>query len=328
MVGARLPVVDALETAAGQTKAAQLQASLRDIAKRVREGASLTDAFSRHGRIYGPFYAQLVRAGELGGVLDDVLLRLATYLEKSHALRRRIRLALVYPGVVLSVAVGAVTFLLAVIVPTFADLFADFDAELPVPTKIIVAVSNVLTSYFVLIVVAAFGLVLGFRYAIRTERGRRMWDAVRLRIPVSSPLYLKGITARFCRTLSTLLHSGIPLVEALDVTAATIENVHFEGAIQEMKRRVVRGGTLTEPLQTGSLFPPMVVQMISVGEETAKLDEMLAHVAEHYEREVDASVDALTSVIEPVLILVLGLVIGAILVAIYLPMFDLVTVIE
>lgn len=328
MIGARLPVVDALTTAARQSKNERLSDILQDIARRVERGSSLADAFASYDDQFGRFYSRLVHVGEVGGVLDNVLYRLATYLEKSYALRRRIRLALVYPGVILSVAVAAVAFLLAVIVPTFAELFADFDAELPLPTRIIVGVSDVLTSYYLLAIVLAVGVWFGLRLWSRTDRGRSLLDTLKLKLPVSGALYLKGITARFCRTLSTMLHSGVPLVDALSVTEETIENVHVSSAIWRMRKQVVKGRSLSSSQQKESPFPPMVVQMITVGEETAQLDEMLAHVAEHYESEVDSSVEALTSVIEPALILLLGLVIGSILVAIYLPMFDLVTVIE
>lgn len=328
MVGARLPLVDALDTAAAQASHQRLKETLAGVARRVRQGSGLADSLARHPDVFGLLYIRLVRVGEVAGVLDEVLLRLADYLEKAHALRRQFRLALVYPAVVLSVAVGAVAFLLTVIVPTFADLFADFDAELPLPTRIVISLSDGLRAYFPLVVLGGIGLLVGGRIALRTEWGGRVWDALRLRLPVLGPLYLKGVIARFCRTLSTMLHSGVPLVDALEVAAGTADNRIVDDAVRAMRHRVVRGSSLAAPLQRETLFPPMVVQMIAVGEETARLDDMLAHVAEHYEREVDAAVQALTSIIEPLLILLLGLVIGTILVAIYLPMFDLVTVIE
>lgn len=328
MVSARLPLVEALETAALQSDDERLQGVLAEVARRVRGGRSLSESLARHPEVFGRLYVQLVRVGEVAGVLDTVLLRLATYLEKGQALRRRVRLALAYPAVVLAVAAGATAFLLTVIVPTFAEMFADFGAELPAPTRAIIAVSDAVRGSGLLLLVVLAGLAWGVRYAVRTERGRRVWDRLRMRAPVFGGLYRRALTARFCRTLGTMVESGVALTDALDVTAGAMDNGVVEDVVREMRRRVTRGSSLAAPLGKAAVFPPMVVQMVTVGEETARLGEMLGHVAEHYEGEVDSAVEALASVIEPVMIVLLGIVLGALLVAIYLPMFELTSAIQ
>lgn len=331
MVSARLPVVTALGTVARQSTDTRLQEALSAVAARVRGGESLADAFARRERDLGALATSLVRVGEASGTLDAVLLRLADALERSAALRRQIRLALLYPAVVLVVAAGAVAFLLAVVVPTFADLFADFDAELPWQTQALVSLSEGLRGglWWIAILVVA-GVVLA-RRALRSEKGRAHGERVLLRVPVAGSLYRKALTASFCRTLATLLGGSVPLADALGVTAEATTSPMARDAARTLRRRVVGGGSLADRLNVAggeTLFPPMVADLVEVGEETARLDEMLAHAASHYEREVDGAVDALASVIEPVLVVALGLVVGAILVAIYLPMFDLVTTIE
>lgn len=328
MVGARLPLVEALETATRQCESDRLRGILTDVVRRVEGGGRLSDALARHGSVFSGVYAPLVRAGEAAGALDAVLLRLADHLERGHELRRRVRLALAYPVLVLTITAAATAFLLTVVVPTFAEMFADFDAELPGPTRLVIATSEGIRQAFPFLVLAALGLGIGVRYAVRSARGRRVWDGFKLRVPLLGSLYRKALTARFCHTLGTLLESGVPLVEALEITAQAAGNQEVERAVLEMRRRVVRGSRLAAPLSKAAVFPPMVVQMVAVGEETARLGEVLAHTAKHYEAEVDAAVDALTSLVEPVLIVVLGLVVGAVLVAIYLPMFEMSTVVQ
>lgn len=328
MVAARLPLVDALRTAARQTDHDRLRATLSDVARRVERGQPLAKSLERHPEVFGPLFGQLVREGEAAGALDAVLLRLADHLEKAEALRRKVRMAMAYPAIVLGVALATVTFLLTVIVPTFADMFADFGAELPLPTRIVLGVTDALQAYGWIALLVIVGLALLARTARRDPRVRRALERIRLRLPVLGPLYAKGLTARVCRTLGTLVESGVALDEALRVTATASESLLAREATAEMRRRVVRGTSLAAPMARASFFPPMVVQMVSVGEETARLSEMLLHVAGHYEAEVDAAVDALASVIEPLLVVVLGIIVGAILVAIYLPMFELTNVIQ
>ncbi|MEL6611759.1 MAG: type II secretion system F family protein, partial [Bacteroidota bacterium] len=328
MVAARLPLVDALRTTARQSDHNRLSAVLSDVARRVERGQPFAASLERHPKVFSPLFGQLVREGELAGALDAVLLRLADHLEKAEALRRKVRMAMMYPAIVLAVALATVTFLLTVIVPTFADMFADFGADLPLPTRIVLGVTDVLQAYGWIVLLALVGVVVLARGLRRDPRVQRAAEQVRLRLPVLGPLYAKGLTARVCRTLGTLVESGVALDEALRVTATSSESLLAREATAEMRRRVVRGTSLAAPMAHASFFPPMVVQMVSVGEETARLSEMLLHVARHYEAEVDAAVEALASVIEPLLVVVLGIIVGAILVAIYLPMFELTNVIQ
>ncbi len=333
MVSARLPVVDALDTSARQTTHKTLSAALHGVASHVRSGSTLSSGFVTHGAVFGPLAAGLVRVGEASGALGPVLIRIADALERTAELRRRVQYALAYPAVVLSVAVGAVSFLLTVVVPTFADLFADFDAPLPWPTRVLISVSSALRAAAPFLLVGLVVSVWAARRFLQTARGRRIAEGVTLRIPFVGTLYRQLLTARFCRTLATLLEGGVPLAEALAVTADAEPSPRSSDAARALRDRIVRGGTLAgrDSSSLGldvDLFPPMVAQMVAVGEATARLAETLDYAAAHYERQVEGATDALSSVIEPILVLVLGVVVGAILVAIYLPMFDLVTTVQ
>jgi len=306
-----------------------LSAALAGVADGVRAGRTLSDGIRSHEDAFGPLASGLVQIGEAAGSLDVVLLRLADALERSAELRRRIVYALLYPVVVLAVAAAAVTFLLAVVVPMFAGLFADFDAQLPLPTRVLIGVSDALRQAAPAILL----LTVGFGWAVSrwatTALGQRVLESVVLKLPVAGPLYRSFLTARFCRTLATLLGGGVPLTDALAVTAGADPSPRTSDAARALRARVVRGGTLGGLLSSNvDLFPPMVAQMVTVGEETARLDETLGHAAAHFERQVESATEALSSVIEPVLILVLGVVVGTILVAMYLPMFDIVTAVE
>ena len=328
MVSARLPLVDALDAVARQARTDRLREVWLDAARRVRRGVPFSDALAAQADAVGPLLGQVGRVGEATGTLDVVLVRLADHLESAHALRRKLRLALVYPALVLTVAGGAVVFLLLVVVPTFADLFADFDAPLPGPTRVVVTASEALRDHALVGAVVLVALGLGIRAALASEAGATAWDRVRLRLPVFGALARTGAAARVSRTLGTLLESGVPLVEALGVAAGSAENRVVAAALVDGRRRVERGSALAGPLRQSRVFPSLLVDMVGVGEATGRLDEVLGQTAEHFEREVDASVEALTSVIEPVLVVLLGVIVGGILVAIYLPMFDLVTVLR
>lgn len=325
MVRARLSLVEALETAAAQCAHARLQATLRAVLRDVRRGRSLSASLSRHETVFSRLYVHLAEVGEAAGVLDAVLLRLAAHLEKAEAVKRKVTFALFYPGLVLTVAAGAVVFFLTTIVPTFAEMYMDFGQQLPGPTRVVLRLSAVFTEYALLVLpVLALG-VLGVQAGLRTPAGRRGWDRWKLRLPLVGRLLRKSLTARFCRTLGTLLSSGVALAEGLDILSKSLGNRHAEAQFATVLRRVRRGSTLSQPLQEARLFPGMVVQLVAVGEATSELDAMLLHAAAHYEAEVDALLDGLTAVIEPILIVVIGLLLGSILVALYLPMFELVT---
>jgi type IV pilus assembly protein PilC len=328
MVGARLSLVEALDTARAQTEDERLRSILAQVTRRVRRGRDLSDSLQGHEDVFGRLYVHLVRVGERAGILSEMLRQLARYLKRRREIRRKVRLAFVYPGLVLAIAFGATVFLLTAIVPTFADLFAEFDAELPGATQAVLAVSEALTSHYLLVGGAIAVLALSLRAFLWTATGRWLWDTVRLRAPLFGPLYRKGLTAQVCRTLGTLLRNGVALDEALEVQLEAAENTHLRTALEGMLRSVRRGDPLAEPVSRADLFPEMVVQMVQVGEETAELANMLLQAAEHYEEEARDTAQTLTSVLEPILIVVIGFVLGAILIALYLPMFDMMNVVR
>lgn len=324
MLRARLSLVQSLETASTQCKNPALRRILGAVLKDVERGSSLSESLARHERVFSRLYVHLARVGEMAGMLDQVLLRLAIHLEKTAALKRKVRFAMFYPGLILTVAAGAVIFFLTTIAPTFAEMYADFDQELPGPTQVVLRLSRALTTYFPLILVIVASATLGGAVLLRKPQGRLVWDHFKLRAPLVGALMRKSLTARFCRTLGTLLESGVSLVDALAILSKAAGNHYAEEALARVLKHVRRGSSLFEPLRRAELFPSMVVQLIAVGEETAELDGMLLHAADHYEEEVDTLLDGLTSVIEPILIIVIGMILGGILVSLYLPMFELI----
>jgi type IV pilus assembly protein PilC len=255
-------------------------------------------------------------------------MRLATYIEKADALKRKIQSAMVYPAVVLTVALGATAFMLIFIIPTFAKMFADFGGELPLPTKVVLWLSNMLQAFWWLGLLAIGGMAVAFKQYYATDAGRRNVDAMMLKLPVLGDVLLKGAVARFTRTLGTLIASGVPILSGLEITARTAGNKIIAEAIMTARASIREGETVSAPLKTSGVFPPMVVQMISVGEQTGALDEMLTKIAVFYEAEVDTAVDTLTSIIEPVMIVVMGGIVGFMVVSMYLPMFKLINVVS
>lgn len=324
MIEAGLPLVQSLEILSDQATSPALKDALSNVRERVQSGSTLAEALGKHPKIFDELFVNMVEAGEVGGALDTILLRLATYREKVDALRRKIKGAMYYPAVISVVAAGATLFLITFIVPVFAKLFEGFGAELPLPTKLVMAISGIIRSNILLGIVILIGLGIGYRYLAKTPSGRLAIDRFKLKIPIMGNLLRKSIIARFSRTLGTLLNSGVPILDALEITAKTAGNKVIYNAIRRAVTAIAQGDTIAQPLQDTGVFPPMVVQMISVGEKTGGLDEMLEKVADFYEDEVDAAVDALTSIIEPVVIVVMGAVIGFVLISMYLPMFDLI----
>lgn len=327
MLKAKLPLVKALETSVQQASHKRLKEIIADIKKQVSKGKSLSKALGGYSQVFDSISIQLTEVGEVSGVLDEVLLRLSSYKEKAYKLKQKVKMALVYPGIIVSVAVAAVSFLLVFVVPTFVDMYRDFEADLPGPTMIILNISEFLTTNIVFIlfvlVIAGFGL----NYFLKSDRGRRMVDKLKLKIPYFGTMYSKGLVSQFTSTLSTLLHSGVTLSESLNVLKKSSNNLILEEEVQQMVSSIRNGKSLNKSLDKSLIFPVMVTQMISVGEETASLDEMLDQVATLYEEEVDIMVEGLTSVIEPVLIVFIGLIIGAIIIALYLPIFEMVNVV-
>ena len=322
MATARLPITDALRTLETQTHG-RLHEATRGVREGVEGGAGLAASFARYPDVFDPLYVQLVRVGEAAGVLPDVLDRLAGYLERSAALRRRVRLALVYPAVVVAVAGGAVAFLLAFVVPTFAAMYADFGAELPAPTRFVLAASGAAVTAGPWLLLGAVAAAIVGRRWVATDGGERAAEGVLLRVPVLGPLLAGALVARFCRTVGTLVRGGVPLVEALDISRSSGASPRSRDAAATLAEALRRGGRLRDSLGREALFPPLVVQLLAAGEESARLDEVLLLLAQKYEEDTDGAVDALAAIIEPVLIVLLGLVVGGILVALYLPMFDL-----
>ena len=324
MIGAGLPMVQCLEILSQQMESAHLRNIVSQVKESVQAGTTLAEALSKHKKVFDDLYVNMVDAGEIGGALDVILSRLASYREKADALTRKVKGAMIYPAVVMTVAIGATFIMLTYIVPVFAKMFAGLGAELPGPTKFILGLSaflrgNILTGLVLLIL----GIV-AFKFYSKTDQGRLNVDRLKLRIPLIGDLIRKSAISRFSRTLATLISSGVPILEALDITARTSGNRVIHDAIKASVLSIAEGETITQPLKQCGVFPPMVTQMISVGEKTGGLDDMLSKIADFYDEEVDAAVAALTSVIEPVIIVFMGAVIGGILVSMYLPMFEII----
>lgn len=323
MIDAGLPLVQALEILAGQSNNPEMRTVLLSVKERVESGSTFAEGLGQHPKVFDQLYVQLVAAGELGGILDTILQRLAVYIEKAEKLKGKVKGAMVYPAIVIVVALGCVAVLLLFVTPTFEKMFRDFGGTLPGPTQMIIDLSNWLQSVILYIIGLGILFVVGIRYVLKTEKGRALFDAGILKVPVFGDLLRKVAVARFTRTLGTMLSSGVAILDALDVTAKTAGNTVIEKAILHTRARISEGKTIVEPLNETGVFPPMVVQMIGVGEATGAMDAMLAKIADFYDDEVDASVAALTSMIEPILMVGLGGIVGFFLIAMYLPIFSM-----
>ncbi len=324
MTSAGLPLVQCLDILGGQTESKKLAAAVKQVSTDIQGGSTLADALQKHPSIFNSLYSNMVAAGEASGNLDTVLSRLADYLEKSDALIRKIKGAMTYPVIVLSVAIIATAAMLTFVVPTFAAMFIEAGNTLPMPTRIVMGISDFLRSFAVLILLAVIGLVVALTSYYKTEDGKLRIDALKLRLPVFGDLERKSSISRFAQTLSTLLSSGVTIIEALSITAKTAGNKVLEKGILRTLERITGGLTIAEPLKETGVFPPMVIHMIAVGEKTGDLAEMLKKISDFYQEEVDSAVDALTSIIEPIMIIGMGIVIGGLLLAMYLPMFDMI----
>lgn len=327
MITAGLPLVQCLDILSQQSDSAALRKIINDVRTDVESGTTLAEALGKHPKVFDNLFVNMVEAGEAGGVLDDILLRLATYIEKAEALRRKVKAAMTYPTVVLCVAVGTTTFMLLFIIPTFAKIFKDFGGELPLPTAIVMGMSEFLRSYWYLLFAAVAGVIMAFNRFNATDKGEKIVDTIKLRMPVLGDLLKKSAIARFTRTLGTLISSGVPILTGLEITARTAGNRVIQEAVLATRASIREGQTIAAPLKESAVFPPMVVQMIAVGEETGALDEMLNKIATFYDDEVNTAVDTLTSIIEPLMIVVMGLLVGGMVVAMYMPMFKLINVV-
>jgi len=328
MIDAGLPLVQCLNILAEQSESKTLRSVTGQVARHVEAGSTLADALRRHPRTFDDLFTNLVEVGEAGGILDVVLQRLAAYIEKAAALKRKVKAAMVYPCAIIGVALLVVIFMLTFVIPTFAQMFKDLGADLPLPTKVVMLLSDFVRSYILLIIAGMIGSVMALRSYYRTEGGRGTIDALMLKLPVFGTLVRKVAVARFTRTLGTLVQSGVPILDGLRITARTAGNKVVEKAVLQCRAAVTEGKTLADPLRTSGVFPPMVTQMISVGEQTGALDAMLSKIADFYDDEVDTAVSTLTSLLEPIMIVFLGVVVGGLVVAMYLPIFKLVTLVK
>ncbi len=325
MIDAGLPLVQCLEILASQQENKTFQKVLTGTRGQVEGGATLSAAMRSSPKVFDALYVNMVEAGETGGILDTILQRLASYIEKNVKLQRAVKSALVYPVGVLTVAAGVITLLLWKVVPIFATLFAGLGVDLPLPTKIVIALSNFVGSIFgLLILVGIAGGIFGLKVWYGTPQGRFALDTVVLKLPVLGILMRKIAVARFTRTLGTLISSGVPILEGLDITAKTAGNAVVEKALQKVRKSLEEGKSLTEPLKESEVFPGMVTQMIAVGEQTGAMDAMLQKIADFYEEEVDAAVKDLLTALEPIMIVFLGVVVGGVVISMYLPLFSLI----
>ncbi len=324
MIDAGLPLAQTLSILAEQTENRHLREVIRQVLHDIEAGQTLAESMGRHPRIFSELYVNMVAAGEAGGILDTILLRLASFLEKNDALIRKIKGAMTYPAVMLLVVAVAVSVLLWQVVPVFATIFSDAGLALPAPTLFVMGVSDFLQSYILWLVLTVVAGIFLFRSYYRTESGRLEVDRALLRMPVLGGLLRKAAVARFTRTLGTLVTSGVAILEGLEITARTAGNRVIHDAVMRSRASIAGGATIAQPLRESGVFPPMVVQMINVGEETGGLDAMLSKIADFHDDEVDAAVSALTSILEPVMIVIMGIVIGGMVVAMYLPMFDMI----
>lgn len=323
MIDAGLPLVQCLEILYSQQDNRTFKRILKNIKEDVEEGSTFADALKQHPEVFDDLFVNLVAAGEIGGILDIILNRLAAYIEKAAKLKKKVKGAMTYPIVVMVIAVLVVAVILIFVIPVFQSMFADFGKALPVPTQVVVAISNFVKNYILYIVVGVVVLIFAFRRFYKTERGRVLVDNLILKAPVFGMLLRKVAVAKFTRTLGTMISSGVPILDSLDIVAATAGNKTIEGAIRETRQSISEGRTIAEPLADSEVFPSMVVQMISVGEATGALDTMLGKIADFYDDEVDAAVDALTSMLEPFMMVFLGGTIGGLVVSMYLPIFQM-----
>jgi len=328
MINAGLPLVQSLDILAKQTENKALQDVTRSVVFDVESGHTLADAFAKHPKAFPDLYVNMVAAGEAGGILDTILLRLATFLEKSDALIRKVKGAMVYPAVIFAVAGIAVAVLLIFVIPTFQSMFASVNLELPLPTRIVIGASDLLINYWWLLGLVIAGIFFAIRSYYATTDGRKRIDALMLNLPVLGDLLRKSAVSRFTRTLGTLISSGVSILDGLEITAKTAGNRVIHDAVMESRASIAGGETIAAPLEKSKVFPPMVISMISVGESTGGLDEMLSKIADFYDEEVDVAVSALLSLMEPIMIVVLGVIVGGMVVAMYLPIFDMVNAVQ
>jgi type IV pilus assembly protein PilC len=328
MINSGLSLLRSLNILAEQTESKSLAEIVSQVRMDVEKGSSLSQAMAKHPKAFGRLYVSMVRAGEVGGALDSVLLRLADTIEKQVELRRKVKSAMTYPLVVAILVLTIVTAMLLFVIPMFQGIYKQLGGTLPAPTQLLINISNVCRKLWYMIFLGEIGAAIAFRRWINSEEGRKQWDAIKLKVPIFGKLVRKTALARFSRTLSALVRSGVPILESLDIVAETAGNHVVANAVRETQAAVKRGDPLSRKLEEHPVFPPMVVQMMAVGEETGALDEMLDKIADFYDQEVEATVNALTSLIEPILIVVMGVCVGGMIISLYLPMFNIIKLIK
>jgi len=328
MINSGLSLLRSLYILADQTENKQLAGVVDQVRQDVERGASLSQALARHPKVFNRLYVAMVRAGETGGVLDSVLLQLASIIEKQVELRRKIKSAMTYPTVVFCLCLLIVAAMLLFIVPTFKSIYAQLGGTLPVLTRVLISISTIFKKFFPIVVVLGGVGIWGFKRWIQTENGRQIWDRVKLRAPVFGKLVHKTALTRFSQTLAVLMRSGVPILESLEITSETVNNTVLSNAVKDVQAGVKVGESMAKPLAQHEIFPPMVTQMIAVGEETGAVDTMLDKIGEFYSQEVEATVNALTSLLEPLLIVFLGACVGGMVIALYMPMFNIIKLIK
>ena len=328
MINSGLPLVQALDILAEQSENPSLKEVTKAVVYDVESGHTLADALRKHPKAFTELYVNMVAAGEAGGILDTILLRLATFMEKNDALVRKVKGAMIYPAVIFTVAAGAILILLIFVIPVFQDMFAGIGQQLPLPTLIVIGASNLLKRWWWAIGLGLGALFFGTRKYYSTPDGKLNLDKLLLNVPVLGDLIRKSAVSRFTRTLGTLIASGVSILDGLEITAKTAGNRVIHDAVMESRASIAGGETIAAPLQKSKVFPPMVISMIAVGEQTGGLDEMLSKIADFYDEEVDAAVEALLSLMEPVMIVALGVIVGGMIVAMYLPIFGMISAVQ
>lgn len=324
MTSAGLPLVQCLDILVSQIENKQFAQKIQQISADIQVGSTLAGALGKHPNVFNALYCNMVAAGEASGNLDGVLNRIAEYQEKSDSLRRKIKSAMTYPLIVIVITIGLAAVMLTFIIPTFAQMFTDLGSTLPLPTRIVMAISGFFRHFILVIILVVGGAAIAFNAYYRTENGRFTIDNIKLKLPILGELQRKSAVSRFSQTLSTLLTSGVTILDALSITAKTAGNKVLEKGLFRTLERISGGLSIAEPLKDTGVFPPMVIQMIAVGEKTGDLSSMLTKIAEFYSEEVDATVDALTSIIEPIMIILVGIIVGGMLIAMYLPIFNMI----
>ncbi|MBX9929770.1 MAG: type II secretion system F family protein [Gemmatimonadaceae bacterium] len=328
MINSGLPLVQALDILSKQSENPALQAVTRQVVFDVESGHTVADALARHPKAFSDLYVNMVAAGEAGGILDTILMRLATFMEKNDALVRKVKGAMIYPGVIMSVAGIAICVLLLFVIPVFQSMFASVGLALPLPTRVVIALSEFLKGYWWAVIAGVVGLIQFLKKYYATPDGQLRLDKLMLQMPVLGDVLRKSAVSRFTRTLGTLISSGVSILDGLEITAKTAGNRVVSDAIMASRSSIAGGDTISAPLARSNVFPPMVISMIAVGEQTGGLDEMLSKIADFYDEEVDAAVSGLLSLLEPVMIVFLGVVVGGMVVAMYLPIFDMINAVQ